>query len=71
MAIGTGPGLRKPICATCETAVEPGTLVAHMLAVHPKPKEEAPKKTVCYKPKCCEFYGPAGHMVGAEGPHAY
>lgn len=63
--------MKAPVCKVCGTEVKPGTLLAHELT-HPKPVVAAAAKArVCYAPKCKEFYGAHGHVVGLEGPHVH
>ena len=64
---------RRPVCRICGEDVDPGTLLTHERTAHPAPAPAATarKPYTCRQPKCCEVYGPRGHVPGLEGPHAY
>lgn len=64
--------MTKPTCGKCGAEVEPGTLLAHEKAMHPAAAATAAgPRRVCYRKGCVDVYGPRGHVVGLEGPHAY
>lgn len=64
--------MHKPTCTECGATVEPGKLLGHVVAVHPKPtRPVVAERRVCRRKRCLELYGPVGHIPGAEGACAY
>jgi hypothetical protein len=58
------------ICRKCGETIPGGTLLAHERTTHPVVTAPV-KPKVCRRTTCKEVYGPLGHIVGLEGPHAY
>ena len=63
--------MKRPICPHCGDECAPGTLMAHVAAAHPKGAPAKKRPATCRAAKCVDVYGPAGHVPGIDGPHAY